>query len=170
MIVAYTYLIGWKHLNKWYYGSRYSKKLKIPEEDLWKKYFTSSKTVKYFRMQFGEPDVIEIRKTFNDKRKALKWETKILIKFNVCSNNCWLNISDNAGGINPPPIHSNRIWINKDLKNKRIQHTELNLYLKNGWKKGRNLFGNEFYKHGNRERDKQTGRFLRGKNGIKNKN
>lgn len=48
MYLAYTYLIRNKITNQFYYGSRYGNiKLKrTPKEDLWIKYFTSSKEIK----------------------------------------------------------------------------------------------------------------------------
>lgn len=52
----YTYLVGWNKLNKWYYGVRFSDKADPIE--LWKTYFTSSKRVKEFRLENGEPDII----------------------------------------------------------------------------------------------------------------
>jgi len=67
--VPYTYLIGWSTLNKWYYGVRYSKRCN--PNDLWVKYFTSSKLVKQFRNKFGEPDVVEVRKIFNNSEDAI---------------------------------------------------------------------------------------------------
>ena len=67
---SYTYLIGWSKLNKWYYGVRYANKI-IAENDLWVKYFTSSRHVKNFRKIHGEPDIIKIRKKFNKKEKAI---------------------------------------------------------------------------------------------------
>lgn len=73
----YTYLIGWSKFNFWYYGSRVANKSQ-PEDDLWKKYFTSSKYVKEKRKSYGEPDVIQIRKTFDDPIKAKEWETKVI--------------------------------------------------------------------------------------------
>lgn len=87
-IVYYTYLIGWSKHNKWYYGVRYSK-YSNPNE-LWITYFTSSNIVKSFRLKFGEPDVIQIRKTFNSPNKAKMWEHKVLTKMNI-KQNMWLN-------------------------------------------------------------------------------
>ena len=37
----YTYLIGWTNYDMWYYGVRYTKD--ADPNELWKKYFTSSK-------------------------------------------------------------------------------------------------------------------------------
>lgn len=87
--IPYTYLIGWSKLNKWYYGVRYAKGCN-PEE-LWKSYFTSSKYVKFFRKINGEPDIIEIRKIFNDTYKALLWEQKLLKRIDVENNENFLN-------------------------------------------------------------------------------
>lgn len=60
--VHYVYLIGWSKLNRYYIGSRYSKD--CHPSDLWVRYFTSSNVVKLFRKQYGEPDIIQVRKTF----------------------------------------------------------------------------------------------------------
>jgi hypothetical protein len=89
----YTYLIGWSKLNKFYYGVRYSKN--CTPEDLWKTYFTSSKYVRKFRKENGEPDIIQIRKTFNDSLKARLFENKVLKRLNVIKNEKWLNKTDN---------------------------------------------------------------------------
>ena len=69
-------------------------------DDLWTKYFTSSKYVQVFREEHGEPDVIEVRQTFNDSLQAREWEEKVLRRMGVVKNNCWLNKSDRAS----PPI------------------------------------------------------------------
>jgi hypothetical protein len=87
---SYTYLIGWSKLNKWYYGVRYANKI-IAENDLWVKYFTSSRHVKNFRKIHGEPDIIKIRKKFNRKEKAIEWEIKVLKRMKILYNEKWLN-------------------------------------------------------------------------------
>jgi len=98
MAVFYTYLIGWKKYNKWYYGVRYSK-YSNPNE-LWKTYFTSSKHVKNFRKKKGEPNVVEIRKVFDNSNKARLWEHKVLKKLKIIENSKWLNRTDNLA-VNP---------------------------------------------------------------------
>lgn len=92
-MIFYTYLIGWKQLNKWYYGVRYSKQSN-PNE-LFVTYFTSSKKVKEFIKCNGYPDVIQVRKTFSCATKARVWEGKVLKKLNVINDNRWLNLTDN---------------------------------------------------------------------------
>jgi hypothetical protein len=91
--VYYTYLIGWSEKNRWYYGCRYGKKCNPAE--LWKTYFTSSKHVKNFRENNGEPDVIQIRKIFNDSKSCRDWEHKVLRRMKVTRNDKFLNKTDN---------------------------------------------------------------------------
>ena len=92
--MAYTYLIGWSKLNKWYYGVRFSKN--CSPNDLWIKYFTSSKYVKEYRKNNGEPDIIKIRKIFESSEKARNWETRFIKKVKAVSNNNWLNKTNNT--------------------------------------------------------------------------
>lgn len=89
----YTYLIGWSKLNKYYYGVRYAANSK--PEDLWVKYFTSSKVVKSYRDKFGEPYIVEIRKTFATAKEAQLWEHRVLKKMLTSNRDIWLNATDN---------------------------------------------------------------------------
>lgn len=85
----YTYLIGWTKHNKWYYGRRTSSKCHPSE--LWITYFTSSKHVANFRRQFGDPDVLQIRKTFQNAKKCCLWESKVLKRLDAQHSDLWLN-------------------------------------------------------------------------------
>lgn len=88
--IPYTYLIGWSEYNKWYYGRRTAKNCN-PKE-FWVSYFTSSKYVEEFRKLHGEPDIIQIRKTFPNNPNSCKiWESKILEKLDVQHNIKFLN-------------------------------------------------------------------------------
>ncbi len=91
----YTYLIGWRELDTWYYGVR-TANTKPPSEDLWNDYFTSSKYVKEFRKLHGEPDVIRVHKVFDDKESALEFEERFLDRVNAVKTTRWLN-RGNAG-------------------------------------------------------------------------
>jgi hypothetical protein len=93
MTVPYTYLLGWKKQNKYYYGVRFAKN--CHPNDLWVSYFTSSKNVESFRKQYGNPDIVEIRKIFVSREKAILWENKVLQKMNVISDDKWLNRTNN---------------------------------------------------------------------------
>jgi hypothetical protein len=90
----YTYLIGWSSKNVWYYGAQYGKK--SHPSSLWRTYFTSSKYVKSFRTLYGEPDVVEVRKVFNEAKEAQRWETEVLIRLEAVEKDKWLNRPMNA--------------------------------------------------------------------------
>jgi hypothetical protein len=77
-------------LDKWYYGAKYGKDA-LPEY-FWKTYFTSSSKVKEYRKIYGEPDVVEVRKTFGvDATACLKWEWRVLTKLQKRNSNKLLN-------------------------------------------------------------------------------
>ena len=99
MYQPYTYLIAWTDHNVFYYGVRYSKKIenKLPDQDLWVDYFTSSKYVQEFREEHGEPDRIEIRRVFDSAKKARDWEEKFLRKINAKQRSEWLNFHNGNG-------------------------------------------------------------------------
>lgn len=86
----FTYLIGWSELNKYYYGVRYSKNCQ--PESLWTTYFTSSNYVNEYREKYGEPDIIQVRKVFNNEQDACTWEYKFLSKvLNSDKRDMWIN-------------------------------------------------------------------------------
>ena len=90
----YTYLIGWSKLGIWYYGCRYAKTCHPGE--FWISYHTSSKFVREFRKEHGEPDVIQIRKTFKTGAQARAWEERVIRRMNCVKSDSWLNKA-NAG-------------------------------------------------------------------------
>jgi hypothetical protein len=96
----YCYLIGWSNLNIWYYGCQYrnTKGRIATPNNLWTKYFTSSKVVKEFRKEYGEPDVIEIRKVFKNREDTMQWEEKVLQRLNASHNEKWLNKHNGGKG------------------------------------------------------------------------
>lgn len=96
--IPFTYLIGWSELNLWYYGVRY--KTNCEPSDLWTKYFTSSGEVRNLRESAGEPDVIQIRKTFNTAEEAVKFEHKVLRRLNAVQNKKWLNLANGWQNLN----------------------------------------------------------------------
>lgn len=93
LCAPYTYLIGWSALDKYYYGVRYAKNCN--PLDLWVKYFTSSKKVKEYRSIYGDPDIVQIRKTFNSIDEARLWEHKVLKRLDVINSDKWLNNTNN---------------------------------------------------------------------------
>ena len=87
--IPFTYFLRWSKQDMNYYGVRFARG--CSPDDLWTKYFTSSKHVKKFRKLHGEPDIIEIRRTFQDKDSARLWEHKVLTKMKVIQKTNWLN-------------------------------------------------------------------------------
>lgn len=95
--VPYTYLIGWSSLDIWYYGRRTG--LGCHPSEFWVKYFTSSNDVRDFRNKHGEPDVIQIRKTFNKNNTVtdcIKHEVAVIRRIKAVQKTNWLN-KGNAG-------------------------------------------------------------------------
>jgi hypothetical protein len=88
----FTYLIGWTAHKKFYYGVRYKKG--SDPSSLWTTYFTSSKHVQKFREEHGEPDLVEVRKTFEDTSSAREWEHKVLRRLNAPKRADFLNRSN----------------------------------------------------------------------------
>ena len=85
----YCYLIGWKEHNIFYYGVKYGKDAN--PDDLWLKYKTSSDYVRQFTEEHGEPDIIQVRKTFKSGKEALKWESLVLSRIKAVSRDDFLN-------------------------------------------------------------------------------
>jgi hypothetical protein len=61
---------------------------------LWESYFTSSKYVREFTKTHGNPDVLQIRKTFNDPDSARRWEEQVLTRLKVVQRSDFLNKTD----------------------------------------------------------------------------
>ena len=124
----YTYLVGWSKHEKYYYGVRYA--VDCNPTDLWQKYFTSSTKVKQLRKVLGEPDIIQVRKTFNTREQARTWETKVLKKMKVMLREDFLNEHDNPS----PPINDrimtqetkDKMFFGKSNRNSKIDAFDRN--------------------------------------------
>jgi hypothetical protein len=92
--IPFTYLLKHIPTNKYYYGVRFKKG--CHPNDLWTKYFTSSKKVKGLIKRYGKKSFIfEIRKTFKTSQEAINWENKILRRMKVIYRNDFLNLTNN---------------------------------------------------------------------------
>jgi hypothetical protein len=128
--IPYTYLIGWTKLNIWYYGRQTAKD--CHPNNFWVSYFTSSEYVYKFREVYGDPDIIQIRKTFADSNynirvaRCAKWEEKVLNRMNAVRSQQWLNesnsnrdfntagmtcVKDRVGNIMLVPVDDSRLLI-----------------------------------------------------------
>ena len=94
----YTYLIKFKPTEQLYYGVRTAKD--CYPEDLWVKYFTSSKVVKGLIKEYGSEsfEIVSI-KLHETKEDARNWEEIYLISVNAGYNEEYLN-KHNGGGKN----------------------------------------------------------------------
>ena len=80
-----------------YYGVRFAKD--CHPDDLWKTYFTSSAYVAEYRIEHGEPDIIEIRQRFTGderRQRSLLWETRVLKKIGAVDRPDFLNKHGNG--------------------------------------------------------------------------
>ena len=119
----YTYLIKHKPTNTVYYGFRSANK-KEPHNDLWHDYFTSSPKVKQLIEETGvESFDVQVRKVFETKEDASKWETKVLRRCKVLHNNKWIN-QNIAGYIIPTEESNKKISEFHKGKPKSAEHKE----------------------------------------------
>lgn len=96
----YTYLIECPDGRK-YYGVRYAKNANTSE--LWVTYFTSSKEIHNLIKIYGkETFKFSVRKIFICKQDAIEWETEVLTRLHVRTNNDWVNKANNKG---IPPMY-----------------------------------------------------------------
>jgi hypothetical protein len=89
--MSYVYLLRWKLTGVWYYGRRTAPG--CSPKEFWVSYFTSSKYVKKYIEEHGQPDIMQIRKTFNDIKECENWEHRFLLKTNAPMNKFSLNRS-----------------------------------------------------------------------------
>lgn len=94
--IPFTYIIGWTKHKKFYYGAKYSQGCQ--PSDLWQSYFTSSKYVKEFREQNGEPDIIKIHRTFSNKDSCVEFENQYLTTIDAKNNPLFINEHNGGKG------------------------------------------------------------------------
>jgi hypothetical protein len=161
----YTYLIGWSKLNTYYYGLRFA--VGCHPTELWKTYFTSSAHVADFVAQHGDPDVLEIRKTFTVVPTAQLWEHRVLKRIKAVQRKDFLNRTDNKsiapqyGDDNP----SKRPEVQKKISDGLLLWYETNDNPNLGtkwteeekceWGAARKGENNPFYGHKHTEKNKQ---------------
>jgi hypothetical protein len=89
MSTPYTYFLQWTNTNMNYYGCQYGKR--CDPSNLWTKYKTSSEYVQRYCLDNGDPDIIEVRKTFTTKEETLKHEHKVLRRIKAKDRQDFLN-------------------------------------------------------------------------------
>lgn len=116
--IPYTYQLIWSATNMKYYGVRYAKD--CHPDDLWKTYFTSSIYVAKYVKEHGNPDIIQVRKTFSGNssvEQARLWEHKVLRRMKVIIRKDYLNQSDSRA-INPIASSRARLGVSPGNKGK----------------------------------------------------
>ena len=113
MTKPYTYLIGWSRHHIWYYGARWANG--CSSEDLWNSYFTSSKEVAKTIALWGDPDVVQIRKVFDEGIKARAWEERVIRRLGAVRSPLWLN-RGNGGRHFAGPSEEEKIRISERLR------------------------------------------------------
>ena len=118
--MPYTYVIDCPDGRK-YYGVRYSED--SDPADLWVTYFTSSKEIHFMIDIYGKDQFsVKIRKIFDNKEKAITWESKVLRRLKVRTNFKWVNKTDNSS---IPPMYgsdnpSKRTEVREKISNSKI--------------------------------------------------
>jgi len=116
--VPYTYLIKHKLTGKVYYGSRYARG--CHPNDLWKKYFTSSKDIQFYIKKYGRSSFeYEVRKTFTNIFKCQEWEYKVLKRLNAVDRDNFINKSNGDGLIRT------KNWLSKKAYERFLKLTSL---------------------------------------------
>ena len=116
--VPYTYIVRHKKTGKVYYGSRYAKG--CHPDDLWKKYFTSSKDIQYYIKKYGKNSFdYKVRRIFNNVLKCQEWEYKVLKRLNAVDRDDFLNKSNGDGLI------KTKNWLTKKAYNRYLKLTAL---------------------------------------------
>jgi len=140
--IPYTYRLIWTKTGAKYYGVRFS--ATCNPEDLWVTYFTSSKYVKEYVEQYGEPDIKEIRKTFigqNRVAEARNWEHKVLTRLKATTRTDYLNRSDGKsippmpGALNPmsrPDVKSKYLAVVQSEEHRAKKSKIVQEQVKNG--------------------------------------
>lgn len=91
--MPYTYLITHIPSGKRYYGVRWANG--CSPNELLKTYFTSSREVSRLIKESPEDFKSEIRRVFNDKNTAIRWESKVLKRLKAKDSDAWFNKTDN---------------------------------------------------------------------------
>ena len=90
----FTYYLYWAELDLHYYGVRYA--IDCNPTELWTTYFTSSTYVNRLRKNYGDPDIIQVRKTFSNAAQAKRWESVVLRRIKALDKMNWLNCANQS--------------------------------------------------------------------------
>jgi hypothetical protein len=112
-----------------YYGVRWA--LSCHPDDFWTKYFTSSTYVADYIAEHGQPDIIEVRKTFTDRKQAQAWETRVLARLNAAKRDDYLN-KTNGNGVMSDDAERKKSESLSGANHPNYDHTIYTFYHDNG--------------------------------------
>jgi hypothetical protein len=92
--IPFTYYLYWAELDLHYYGVRYA--VGCDPSELWTRYFTSSTYVNRLRKNYGDPDIIQVRKTFTTVAESKQWESRVLRRIRALEKMNWLNCANQS--------------------------------------------------------------------------
>jgi hypothetical protein len=104
MTIPFTYYLYHKPTGLKYYGVKFQKG--CDPSVLWSTYFTSSSKVKSLINKYGADSFdVAIRKVFDNPKKALLWEHKVLSRLNAAARSDWLNRHNGGSKFRAPTAH-----------------------------------------------------------------
>jgi hypothetical protein len=104
MTIPFTYYLYHKPTGLKYYGVKFQKGCN--PSVLWSTYFTSSSKVKSLIDKYGaESFDVTIRKVFDNPKKALLWEHKVLSRLDAAGRPDWLNRHNGGSKFRAPTAH-----------------------------------------------------------------
>lgn len=131
--LPYTYLIGWSNLDLYYYGRRTARG--CHPSDLFETYFTSSDEVDSHISEYGQPDIVSIRRTFDTVEECCRWECTVLRRLDAKNNDRYLNKTNGDSEWTYSGIDA--VWMNRQGKNRRVRREHIENYRNMSWTEGR---------------------------------
>lgn len=88
--IPFSYHLYHKPTKKHYYGIKYSSG--FGPDDLWVRYFSSSKIIKSLISEYGKDSFIAtVRKIFDTGEQAVLWEHRLLTRVKAAQREDWIN-------------------------------------------------------------------------------
>jgi hypothetical protein len=88
--IPFSYHLYHRPTKKHYYGVKYESG--FSPDDLWVRYFSSSKIVKALISEYGKDSFdITVRKTFETGEQAILWEHRVLTRLKAAQRLDWIN-------------------------------------------------------------------------------
>jgi hypothetical protein len=88
--IPFSYHLYHTPTKKHYYGIKYSSG--FGPDDLWIRYFSSSKIIKSLISEYGKDSfIVTVRKIFDTGKQAVLWEHRLLTRIKAAQREDWIN-------------------------------------------------------------------------------